>query len=536
LHRNNLADGGEAEQWARARPLSLPSARDTAKRVADRILHPLPQMISAAQWPRPISIPQARVPAQAVPKSGPARRVLWNGSPVEPERLAHSCVGGIEPGGEIFVLEGAAEPWGILRRGRELSDCVLGARAIVQQPQVLRMLREGTIEVFQCVPVALHPVIELSAAEAELPEIRRRETASDPVRRRLGITEIGFSLEGRSSHLLSSTPRGDQRNTRRSSGAIQDRDQQLQKALCARLYGVELVPRCRDAAARAGRRIDDGELARPLLSSRDRATPGAEPVRRGRRPARSAGVLDNDGDPGRRHVVREGGEVARIDRSGRAVQILRGHQVGEIVLQLSRDALVPIQRPAVAAPSQHQAHAVDAHQQQHHEDGPAVHGVARAERLPSVRAASVVTILRCARIAGPTPGRHGSAAVRRSVLIRGTAPTPLFVARMASVNSSARLGADRGYWHAQVAVANAAQIHVERFNRRPGRRCPWEIEGGRRQREKRHGVPRPVTKPEQPRQGEYEKRAEWSVRRGYRDKRASIGGKDLLTFQAEGDF
>src|SRR5438876_3118049 len=134
-------------------------------------------MISAAQWPRPISIPQARVPAQAVPKSGPARRVLWNGSAVEPERLAHSCVGGIEPGGEIFVLEGAAEPWGILRRGRELSDCVLGARAIVQQPQVLRMLREGTIEVFQCVPVALHPVIELSAAEAELPEIRRRETA-----------------------------------------------------------------------------------------------------------------------------------------------------------------------------------------------------------------------------------------------------------------------------------------------------------------------------------------------------------------------
>src|SRR5439155_6829253 len=58
-----------------------------------------------------------------------------------------------------------------------LSDCGLGARAIVQQPQVLRMLREGTIEVFQCVPVALHPVIELSAAEAELPEIRRRETA-----------------------------------------------------------------------------------------------------------------------------------------------------------------------------------------------------------------------------------------------------------------------------------------------------------------------------------------------------------------------
>src|SRR2546422_8947248 len=112
-------------------------------------------MISAAQWPRPISIPQARVPAQAVPKSGPARRVLWNGSTVEPERLAHSCVGGIEPGGEIFVLEGAAEPWGILRRGGGRSGCVVGARAVVPRPPGLRVLGGGAIQGLQGGPRTL---------------------------------------------------------------------------------------------------------------------------------------------------------------------------------------------------------------------------------------------------------------------------------------------------------------------------------------------------------------------------------------------
>src|SRR5437867_6527282 len=103
-----------------------------SQRVRREYIPPAATKISASQWTGLISIPQAQVQERPAPKSGPPRLVLWNGSPVEAERLSHILVGGIEPGGEIFVLEGTAEPRRIFRRGGEPSDRVLGARATVQ--------------------------------------------------------------------------------------------------------------------------------------------------------------------------------------------------------------------------------------------------------------------------------------------------------------------------------------------------------------------------------------------------------------------